>query len=181
MMWEKGCKMFQGKVTLRLMFKRLKHSLKGSRNWKAPGPDQVQGFCLKNFTSLHGPAHLDHGMPQPSWCCLLGRSKEGCKTVLTSSIESLSEIGIRRGIFQGDYLSSLLFVIAMIPLTLVLRKVKPGYVLRNDQIRIYHLLFMDDLTLYGKNEREIESLVQTVRINIVKILLWSSVFKNVHA
>ena len=40
---------------------------------------------------------------------------------------------------------------------------------------------MDDLTLNGKNEREIESLVQTVRINIVKILLWSSVFKTVHA
>ena len=111
------------------------------------------------------------------------KEQGGCKTVLTSSNESqsLSEIGIRRGIFQGDYISSLLFVIAMIPLTLVLRNVKPGYVLRNDQIRIYHLLFMDDLTLNGKNEREIESLVQTVRINIVKILLWSSVFKTVHA
>ena len=157
--------------------------LKRIPNWKAPGPDRVQGFCLKTFLSLHGPAHLHHGMPQPSWCCLLRRSKEGCKTVLTSSNESqsLSEIGIRRGIFQGDYISSLLFVIAMIPLTLVLRNVKPGYVLRNDQIRIYHLLFMDDLTLNGKNEREIESLVQTVRINIVKILLWSSVFKIVHA
>ena len=22
-------------------------------NWKAPGPDQVQGYWLKNFTSLH--------------------------------------------------------------------------------------------------------------------------------
>ena len=61
--------------------------------------------------------------------------------------------------------AALLFVIAMIPLTLVLRKVKPGYVLRNDQMRINHLLFMDDLTLYGKNEFEIESLVQTVWIN----------------
>ena len=52
----------------------------------------------------------------------------------------------------------------MIPLTLLLRKVKLGYVLRNDQMRISHLLFMDDLKLYRKNEREIESLVQTVRI-----------------
>ena len=50
----------------------------------------------------------------------------------------------------------MLFVIAMIPLTLTF--------LRNDQIRINHLLFMNDLKLYGKNEREIESLVQTVRI-----------------
>ena len=52
----------------------------------------------------------------------------------------------------------------MIPLTLLRRKVKLGYVLRNDQMRISHLLFMDDLKLYGKKEREIESLVQTVRI-----------------
>ena len=52
----------------------------------------------------------------------------------------------------------------MIPLSVLLRKVKPCYVLRNDQIRINHLLFMDDLKLYGKNEREIESLVQTIRI-----------------
>ena len=24
-------------------------------NWKAPGPDEVHGFWLKNLTSLHGP------------------------------------------------------------------------------------------------------------------------------
>lgn len=158
--------------------------LKRIPNWKAPGPDRVQGFCLKTFLSLHGPAHLHHGMPQPSWCCLLRRSKEGCKTVLNSSNESqsLCEIGIRRGIFQGDNISSLLFVIAMIPLTLVLRNVKPGmsYAMTRYGFTTYYL-YMDDLTLNGKNECEIESLVQTVRINIVKILLWSSVFKIVHA
>ena len=29
---------------------------------------------------------------------------------------------------------------------------------------IYHLLFMDDRTLYGETERELQSLVNTVRI-----------------
>ena len=106
----------------------------------------VPHTCIMECLNLVGACHLE-------------RSKEGCKTVLTSSNESVSEI------FRVTTPSSLLFVIAMIPLTLVLRKVKPGYALRNDQIRINHLLFMDDLTLYGKDEREIESLVQTVRIN----------------
>ena len=27
-------------------------------NWKSPGPDLVQGFWLKNFSSLHGRVRL---------------------------------------------------------------------------------------------------------------------------
>ena len=27
-------------------------------NWKSPGPDLVQGFCLKNFISLHERVRL---------------------------------------------------------------------------------------------------------------------------
>ena len=42
------------------------------RNWKSPGPDLVQGFWLKNFSSLHGRVRsqlkecLDSGFV-PSW------------------------------------------------------------------------------------------------------------------
>ena len=32
---------------------KLKKILQRILNWKAPGPDGVQGFWLKNFTSLH--------------------------------------------------------------------------------------------------------------------------------
>ena len=50
------------------------------------------------------------------------------KTLLTTGGEALGLVHIRRGIFQGDSLSSLLFVISLIQaLTLVLRKVKAGY------------------------------------------------------
>ena len=38
---------------------------------------------------------------------------------------------IRRGIFQGDSLSHLLFVVTLIPLTIMLRKVKSGYTVKN--------------------------------------------------
>ena len=83
------------------------------------------------------------------WCPIRGyvktfieRSMESWKTELTSSGESLGQENIRRGIFQGDSLSPLLFVICMIPLSLVLRKVKAGYEFRGKQLKINHLLFM---------------------------------------
>ena len=52
---------------------------------------------------------------------LLRGSMKDWKTVLTAGGKSLGEVEIKRGIFQGDSLSPLLFVIAMIPLTLLLR------------------------------------------------------------
>ena len=37
-----------------------------------------------------------------------------------------------------------------------------GYSLKDKKTTINHLLFMDDLKLYGKSENQIESLVNTV-------------------
>ena len=45
------------------------------------------------------------------------RSMANWQTELTSCGESLPKVSINRGIFQGDSLSPLLFVIYMIPLT----------------------------------------------------------------
>ena len=85
------------------------------------------------------------------------------KTKLRSSGERLGVIHIRRGIFQGDSLSPLLFVLSMIPLTLILRKATAGYDLAKE-FKVNHLLFMDDLKLFGKSEDQIDSLVQTVQL-----------------
>eukprot|EP00795_Rhopilema_esculentum_P006840 gene6840-biopygen8293 len=93
---------------------------------------------------------------------LIERSMTNWKVQLTSCGETLGLVNIRRGIFQGDSLSPLLFVICMIPLTEVLRKVKMGYTL--DGVKINHLLFMDDLKLFAKNENEIDSLTSTVNL-----------------
>ena len=90
------------------------------------------------------------------------RSMTNWKVQLTSCGETLGLVNIRRGIFQGDRLSPLLFVICMIPLTEVLRKVKMGYTL--DGVKINHLLFMDDLKLFAKKENEIDSLTSTVNL-----------------
>ena len=78
------------------------------------------------------------------------------ETELTSGNERLGTVKIKRGIFQGDSLSPLLFVLALMPLSMILRKVKAGYEFRKGSPVINHLLYMDDLKLFGKTERHLE-------------------------
>ena len=95
---------------------------------------------------------------------ILSSSMKNWKLELTSSGVSLGEVNIRRGIFQGDSLSPLLFVICMIPLTMVLRKVNFHYELGDKVTKLNHLLFMDDLKLFAKSHDQIDSLVTTVQM-----------------
>ena len=83
-------------------------------------------------------------------------------TTLTVNGETIGEVKIKRGIFQGDSLSPLLFIISLIPLTITLRTMKKGY--RLDDIKVNHLLYMDDLRIYACSDKEMESLVNTIRI-----------------
>ena len=71
---------------------------------------------------------------------------------------------IKRGILQGDSLSSLLFLLVMIPLTMVLRQTKASYKVKKGGKKIDHLLFIDDLKMIAKIEDETDNLVNTVRI-----------------
>ena len=73
-------------------------------------------------------------------------------------------LDIRRGIFQGDSLSPLLFVLCMVLLTWLLRRAKVGYEWGNKGFKLNHFLFMDDLNLFAKGKNQIDSLVQTVHI-----------------
>ena len=57
----------------------------------------------------------------------------------------------------------MLFVVAMIPLTLLLRKESMGYAFGEDKRKINHLLFMDDLKLYGSSEAEVKDLCGVVQ------------------
>ena len=82
---------------------------------------------------------------------------------LTCKNENLGEVEIKRGIFQEDSLSSLMFVIALIPLTQILKATKHCYSFANKE-KINHLLYMNDFKLYAKTEKKLDSLVQTVRV-----------------
>ena len=89
----------------------------------------------------------------------------GWKTQLMANGNELGEpVDIKRGIFQGDSLSPLLFVMIMIPLSMRLRDSDLGYMLKNDRSnKINHLLFMDDLKLYARTPEELEELVKLVK------------------
>ena len=63
-------------------------------------------------------------------------------TDLTASNQRLGNVKIKRGIFQGDSLSPLLFVLVMIPLTLMLRQTKESYELKKGGKKIDHYLWM---------------------------------------
>ena len=72
---------------------------------------------------------------------------------LTAGGISLAEIKIQRGIFQGDALSPLLFIIAMMPLNHILKKCSTGYKLSKPQEKINHLMYMDDIKLFEKMKK----------------------------
>ena len=58
-------------------------------------------------------------------------------TELTAGNQRLGNVKIRRGIFQGDSLSPLLFVLVII---------------KKERKKTNHLRFIDDLKLFAKNE-----------------------------
>lgn len=80
---------------------------------------------------------------------------------ITACAETLGELEIKRGIFQGDNLSPLMFVICMIPMSSALSKMKACYIV--DNVKINSLLSMNNFKMFSKNDKEINSLVSTIR------------------
>ena len=70
-----------------------------------------------------------------------------------------------------------MFVLALIPLSLILRKGKAAYEFSESKEKINHLLFMDDLKLHSRSEKGFDSLVQTVRVFSEDIGMWSGIEK----
>ena len=108
---------------------------------------------------------------------LFGNSKETRRTELIACNESLREVNIRRGVFQGDSFSPLLFVVVLIPLSIILNETDLRYVASRNQ-KVNHLLFMDDLKLHAKSERELDSLIQTLGFFLM-MLVWYLAWTNV--
>ena len=86
------------------------------------------------------------------------------KVELTGGGRSFAEAKVQRGIFQGDPLSPLPFLITMMPLNHILRKFPAGYKLCKLQEKINHLMYMDDIKLFAKKEKEQETLIHAIRI-----------------
>ena len=93
---------------------------------------------------------------------LISASMRKWRTMLSANGETLGYVNIRRGIFQGDSFSPLLFVLIMVPLTMIMRKEKMGYIFSPFNLKINHLLFMDDLKIYANSQRQLEQLIEVV-------------------
>ena len=57
---------------------------------------------------------------------------------MTCNKQSLGGVDIKRGIFQGDSLSPLLFVLCLIPLTVILCKSESAYQYSSNKEKINH-------------------------------------------
>ena len=74
----------------------------------------------------------------------------------------LGRVKIKRGIFQGDSVSPLHFIISLLPLSFLLNQQKLGYSLDcKDGPSFSHRLYMDDLKLYASSKEDMETLVHT--------------------
>ena len=93
----------------------------------------------------------------------LSESMKAWRVDLTCNNQYLGRVDIKRGIFQGDSLSPLLFVLLLF-YYVISDKSESAYQFSSTKEKINLLLFMDDLKLYAKNEKGLDSLVQTVRI-----------------
>ena len=100
---------------------------------------------------------------------------------LTAGRRSLAEAKVQRSIFQEDALSSLLFMIAMMPLNPIHRKCTAGYKLSRLQEKINPLMYMDDIKLFAKNEKELKTLIHAVRIYSQDIGMEFGIEKMCHA
>ena len=74
---------------------------------------------------------------------------------LTAGGNKLAEAKIQWGIFQADVLSPLQFLIAMMSLNHILRICMRGYKFSKSQEKINHLMYMHDIKLYVKNDKEL--------------------------
>jgi hypothetical protein len=76
--------------------------------------------------------------------------------------EFSTPIRITRGIFQGDSLSPLLFLIGMNPISTALAKRPEG--IKVGAKNLNHLLYVDDYKIYSKSLSELDSLVEAISV-----------------
>ncbi|XP_050550436.1 uncharacterized protein LOC118279092 [Spodoptera frugiperda] len=71
------------------------------------------------------------------------------------------QITIKKGIYQGDSLSPMWFCLALNPLSHLLHRSQAGYCLTHtaEVTTISHLIYMDDIKLYSKSEKEMKTLI----------------------
>ena len=86
------------------------------------------------------------------------------KIQLLFSNNYYGDVSIQRGIYQGESLSLLLFVMVLMPLSTILNSTNRGFAVDKDRLVLNHLLYLGDLKLFAKSRSELDSLVKTVKL-----------------
>ena len=81
--------------------------------------------------------------------------------IVTETGTARIRVRFLRGLFQGDVLSPLLFVLPVAPLSLLLG-IAGGYNTAHNARLVTHLLFMDDLKVFEQSKAELESTLEVV-------------------
>ena len=74
-----------------------------------------------------------------------------------------AELSLKRGLFQGDSLSPLLFCLCIVPLSHALRTADMGYRCKHLAEGITHQLYLDDLKVYTRGREKLETIHATGR------------------
>ena len=86
------------------------------------------------------------------------------KEELITGGKILTGVEIQRDIFQGDVLSPFLLAIAMMALNNMLRKCTRDYKFAKSWENINHLMYMDNIKVFRKNEKGLETQIETISI-----------------
>ena len=78
--------------------------------------------------------------------------------------EDFGEVDAKRDVFQADGLSPPLFFLKMVPLLLILKKINANYEWGEEEYKLNHLLFMDDLKLFSKSKELMDTPVRTAHV-----------------
>lgn len=107
-------------------------------------PSTLMSFISKTITMWNTDLNLTYGKSE------------------TTTI-TIKDIKIQNGIYQDDSLSPLLFCVALFPLTAMLGRTNTGYLCKNEKQEVNHLLYIDDLKLIAKSDKELKTQLKIVQ------------------